>query len=87
MVRFTASEARKRISDVLNGAEQGETVVIERRGVRFRVVIDRLGPIKTVPAGKAPVLEIRDPGVEAGTWTWRPERGGLKFSRRSSRLR
>jgi antitoxin (DNA-binding transcriptional repressor) of toxin-antitoxin stability system len=86
MKRYTASEARKRISDVLDGAERGENVVIERKGVRFQVVVDRVGPARA-PSSKAPVLEIRDPAVESGNWTWREGRGGSSFVARVSSSR
>jgi antitoxin (DNA-binding transcriptional repressor) of toxin-antitoxin stability system len=82
MNRYTASEARKRISALLDGAEQGETVLIERNGVRFRLSVDRAGPTRAPAAGSKPALEIRDPAVEAGQWTWRsnPAGPGLSFS-------
>lgn len=82
MRRYSASEARRRIAAVLDGAERGEVVVIERKGVKFRVVIDREGPGRVPAAGKRPTLEIRDPAVERGNWTWRPAPGGrgLAFS-------
>jgi prevent-host-death family protein len=83
MKRYTASEARARISDVLDGAEHGETVIIERRGVRFQVVVDRARPARRPSRKHARSLEIRDPGVEAGNWTWRAGPGGLSFARRS----
>jgi antitoxin (DNA-binding transcriptional repressor) of toxin-antitoxin stability system len=83
MKRFSASEARRRISDVLDGAEHGETVLIERKGVRFRVVLDRVGPAKAPVRSRTPAIEIRDRGVESGNWTWRLGKRGLSFARRS----
>ena len=87
MKRYSASEARKRISDVLDGAEQGEAVVIERKGVRFRVVVDRAGPARALSRGVAPSIEILDPEVESGNWTWRLGRRGLAFVARASTSR
>ncbi|HVV49590.1 MAG TPA: type II toxin-antitoxin system prevent-host-death family antitoxin [Polyangia bacterium] len=86
MRRYSTSEARRRIADVLDGAEHGEEVVIERKGVRFRVIVDRAGPVRVPAAGKKPIIEIRDPAVERGEWTWRPTPGGrgLAFSARRS---
>jgi antitoxin (DNA-binding transcriptional repressor) of toxin-antitoxin stability system len=82
MRRYSTSEARRRIADVLDGAEHGEVVVIERKGVRFRVTVDRVGPARIPAAAKRPLLEIRDPAVDRGDWTWRPapDGRGLTFS-------
>jgi antitoxin (DNA-binding transcriptional repressor) of toxin-antitoxin stability system len=65
--RYSASEARKRISDLLDGAEHGEMVVIERKGVRFRVSVERAGPVRVRAAGGKPLLDIRNPAVKEGT--------------------
>ena len=63
---YTVARARKHLAQVLDSAESGEDVVIERRGVRFaiRPVLPARG------RRRAPRVEILDPSVEAGTWTW-----------------
>lgn len=76
MKRFTVSEARARFGDVLDAAEEGGEVVIERRGVRFLVQAE------TPPARvtkRASLIEYLDPSIEAGDWTWEYVRGGLRF--------
>jgi antitoxin (DNA-binding transcriptional repressor) of toxin-antitoxin stability system len=76
MQRFTVSEARARFGDVLDAAEQGREVVIERRGVRFLVQAE------TRPARatkRASLIEHLDPAVEAGDWTWEHRGDGLRF--------
>jgi len=64
--KYTVARARKHLAEVLDSAEGGEEVVVERRGIRFAI-----RPV--LPARvrrKAPRVEILDPNVEAGTWSW-----------------
>lgn len=76
--RFSVAEARQHLADVLDLAERGAEVEIERRGVRYIVKADK-------PADRArrrrrsPRIEIADPAVEAGNWTWTLEAEGLRF--------
>ena len=79
MKRYTAAQARKNLAEVLDAAERGESVVIERRGVRFGVAADH-SPRR--PANGPPVLEILDPAVAEGQWTWELGAKGLRFRRR-----
>ena len=44
------AEARARFGEILDQAEAGSPVLIERRGVRFRVVVDH-SPKAAAPAG------------------------------------
>ena len=37
MKRYTVAQVRERLSEALDSAEAGKPVVIERRGVRFRL--------------------------------------------------
>jgi hypothetical protein len=77
MKRFSAAQARQHLSALLDAAEKGERVVIERRGVRFGV---RAEPPRRSASRPPPVVEILDPAVVDGRWTWRLGRGGLVFS-------
>ena len=84
MKRYSASEARKRIAEVLDGAEHGEKIVIERKGLRFLVLLDGAKPgTKRSKGTRSPVLEILDPDIEKGQWTWRSGRRGLHLARRT----
>jgi len=78
MKRFTAAEARQQFSLLLDTAERGEAVIIERRGVRFRIRTERQ-PASRATARRTPVIEFVDPSVADGQWSWdwRPE--GLHF--------
>ena len=77
MSRFSAAHARAHLAEVLDTAEQGQPVVIERRGVRFRLVVDKPARAAKVPE---PIIEMLDPAVERGQWSWAWGAKGLRFS-------
>jgi len=77
MKRFTTVTAKRRFSFLLDAAERGEPVIIERRGVRFRLQPERLSALKKTP--RRPVIEIVDPAVAKGEWKWEWEPNGLRF--------
>lgn len=87
MKRYTAAEARARLSDVLNDAEAGAAVVIERRGVRFRLARESSAAQRAKRPKRAALVEILDPAVERGQWTWTLARGRLRFAARAARPR
>lgn len=64
-----------RLAEALDSAERGETVFIERRGVRFKLE-------STKPSARPkrpPTLKILDPAIEAGDWTWKSGPDGHAF--------
>jgi antitoxin (DNA-binding transcriptional repressor) of toxin-antitoxin stability system len=71
MKRYSVSGLRQNLAQALGEVEQGRQVVVERRGARFRIVLD------VVPArarrGKA-FFEVLDPALLEGQWGW--ELGG-----------
>ena len=79
MKPFTSATAKQRFSLLLDAAERGEPVIIERRGVRFRVQTDRQSSRKK-PL-RHPVIEIVDPAVANGEWQWQWSPNGLRFSK------
>ena len=85
MRRFTVSEARARFGDVLDEADRGETVIIERRGVQYAVKIHPFPTEKTAPESK--YFEWIDPVVMSGQWTWTLTKNGLRFTPRRPRKR
>lgn len=87
MKRYTAAQARARLSDVLNDAEAGTPVVIERRGVRFTLARDMPARRGQKARQRTALIEILDPAVEAGEWTWTPARGRLRFTAPAVRSR
>ena len=80
MSRFTASQARQNFARVLDQAAGGQSVTIERGKLRFRVVLDEE---RRAPRPARPVIEILDPAVANGDWTWRPGKAGLSFKQRT----
>lgn len=83
MKRYGVGMVRERLAEALDYADRGVTVVIERRGVRYRLSVDR--PQKRRRARRKPYLEILDPTVERGEWTWDWSPGTLTFRTRRPR--
>lgn len=79
MKRFTTATAKQRFSLLLEAAERGESVIIERRGVWFRVQPERQTVSKKTR--RKPVIEIVDPAVAKGVWQWQWRADGLSFSK------
>jgi len=74
------AQARQQFAELLDAAERGRPVVIERRGVRFLVEAQRGKRRRSAP--RQSIIESVDPGVDAGEWTWNWGEKGLKFERR-----
>lgn len=81
MNAFKVSEARARFGDVLDQAEQGDDVFIERNGVRFRVQVERSAPARDAGSPFAAV----DPSVRNGQWSWTQGRRGVTFRTRRAK--
>lgn len=82
MKRYTVSQARERLAEVLDEAEQGGSPVIERRDVQYVITARRAA--KTARARKA-VIEVLDPAIETGEWHWTWSPKGLQFEGRKRR--
>jgi prevent-host-death family protein len=83
MSYLKVAEARARFGEILDEAEKGGAVVIERRGVRFRLVAEAERPRAAVK--HAALFDFVDPAVMAGQWTWHPGRKGVAFAPRRKR--
>jgi antitoxin (DNA-binding transcriptional repressor) of toxin-antitoxin stability system len=83
MERYSAAQARQHLAAVLDAAEAGLPVVIERAGVRFRVRAEA----RRRRGRRARLVEWLDPAVEGGNWTWVSTKRGLRFSPRKPRRR
>ena len=70
------------MAEVLDAAERGERVVIERRGVRFAVQAERRAPRLR---RRRSLIEALDPAVADGRWTWTWSPDGLTFKGRSKK--
>jgi len=84
MKHFNMATARQHFSDVLDAAENGDAVIIERRGVQFELST-RKGP-KPASRKQPPRVALLDPAVDAGQWTWSSGSDGqLRFVARKPR--
>jgi antitoxin (DNA-binding transcriptional repressor) of toxin-antitoxin stability system len=79
MKRYSVSVVRERLSEALDEAERGEPVVIERRGVRYRLTVER-APAKRTTRRK-PRIEVIDHEAFEHGWTWDLTKQGLRFRR------
>lgn len=63
---ITLSEACRHLPDLLDTVQQGNEVIVEREGVRFRITMEppRPGPIGAPPATR----EGREPGEASRPW-------------------
>lgn len=82
MKDFKVAEARARFGELLDQAEQGDPVCIERRGIRFTLQAERPRPR---PATRRPFFTYVDPDVMRGEWTWVWGKGGVQFRARRKR--
>ena len=73
MKPMKVAEARARLGEVLDEAESGVPVFIERRGVRFRVVVD------DAPKAARASFDFVDAEVLNGEWSWEQGNDGLTF--------
>ncbi|OFW15843.1 MAG: hypothetical protein A3H29_11760 [Acidobacteria bacterium RIFCSPLOWO2_02_FULL_67_21] len=76
MKRYTVSVVRERLSQALDEAERGLPVIIERKGVRYRLAVEKPPRKRRKPQFR---IEILDPAIEAGQWTWDWTPDGLRF--------
>ena len=82
MTHMKVAEARARFGEILDEAEKGTPVVIERRGVRFRVIAE---PGETSAGPNPTLFDFVDPSVLSGQWTWKAGAKGVAFSPRRKR--
>ena len=68
--KYKVAMVRERLSQALDQAERGEPVFIERNGVTYRLSVER--PAARRPRIRRPGMEILDPAVAGGDWTWQP---------------
>jgi hypothetical protein len=81
MKRYPVAVARQRLADLLDAADAGQRVVIERRGVRYIIEAEK----RRRPAARRrqPVLiKVVDAAIRSGEWTWTWQGDGLAFAPR-----
>ena len=77
MKRYPVAVLRERLAEALDAAYAGVPVVIERKGVRYRLT--RETAAKKPKSIRSPLFEIVDPAVLAGDWTWDWTPEGMTF--------
>jgi antitoxin (DNA-binding transcriptional repressor) of toxin-antitoxin stability system len=81
--RYTVAHVRERLSDALDEAERGVPVFIERHGTRFQL---SLAPERARrSSARKPRIEVLDPAVQSGLWSWEWTPSSLKFRPRRPR--
>jgi antitoxin (DNA-binding transcriptional repressor) of toxin-antitoxin stability system len=83
MKSYRVAEARAKFGTLLDEAESGDDVVIERDGVRFRLEAAR--PERRRAARARAPLAFVDADVLSGSWTWSGGAKGVSFRRRKAR--
>jgi len=68
MKRYTVSQVRERLAEALDQADRGVPVVIERKGVRYSLKLDRPGAARR--RRRKSMITYLDPAIEAGEWGW-----------------
>lgn len=77
MKTYKVAVARERLAEALDEAARGVPVFIERKGVRYRISVEK--PARARAARRRPKIAILDPAVTAGRWTWDTGPDGLQF--------
>jgi antitoxin (DNA-binding transcriptional repressor) of toxin-antitoxin stability system len=83
MKRYGVSAARERLADILDAAEAGERVIIERRGVEYTIAARKPGA--RARTARRSLIASADPAIMNGQWTWSWKGGGLALSKRRGR--
>jgi antitoxin (DNA-binding transcriptional repressor) of toxin-antitoxin stability system len=82
MKKFNVAMVRERLSEALDSAQSGEPVFIERKGVVYRLSVE---PKRTARPSRTPKLEVLDPSINEGQWTWAWSNGELAYRPRKRR--
>jgi antitoxin (DNA-binding transcriptional repressor) of toxin-antitoxin stability system len=77
MKRYTVSAMRERFAEALDEAERGVPVIIERKGVRYRLAVDK--STSSRKSRRSGHIEILDAAVADGSWTWNWTSRALAF--------
>ena len=81
MKKYSVSLVRERLSEALDAADQGQPVLIERRGVTYELTV-RKAPGRRKKG--TPQIEILDRAIAGGNWTWEWKKGDLQLRTRRS---
>jgi hypothetical protein len=84
MKRYSVALVRERLAEALNEVDRGIPVVIERRGVRYRVTRE---PEQKRQSSRKPVIEHADRQIVSGEWSWEWAPGGIQLAGTKPRKR
>jgi antitoxin (DNA-binding transcriptional repressor) of toxin-antitoxin stability system len=84
MKTYSVSMVRERLAEALDDAQAGHPVFIERRGVIYRISVE---PRTRMPRSRKRSIEVLDPAIERGSWTWAWTAGGKDLRLRTRRRR
>jgi hypothetical protein len=79
MKKYTVGMVRERLSQALDEAGRGESVLICRGDVEYRLSVEPKRRARKVPK---PRVEIVDAAVAGGQWTWDFAGGQARFRAR-----
>jgi len=79
MKRYSVAQVRERLADALDEAERGFPVIIERRGVRYRLSVEAPQRRRSTRRSR---IETVDPTIEDGQWTWTWTAKGVRLKGR-----
>lgn len=82
MKGYRVSEARARFGDLLDQAEGGQVVIIERHGVQFSLKAEGVPKQRK---SQGPSITWAHPAVLSGDWTWDMGAQGLQFRARKTK--
>jgi hypothetical protein len=77
MKHYSVALVRERLAEALDEADRGVPVIIERRGVRYRVTRE---PQQTRRVTRKSVIARADREIVAGEWSWEWAPGGLQLA-------
>ena len=75
--RYTVAVVRERLAEALDEADKGVPVIIERRGVRYRLTLET--PPRPAAARRKRRIRVLDDAILGGEWTWDWTPEGLTF--------
>jgi antitoxin (DNA-binding transcriptional repressor) of toxin-antitoxin stability system len=79
MKKYTVGMVRERLSQALDEAGRGESVIICRGGVEYRLSVE---PKRRAKKAAKPRVEIVDAAVSRGEWSWDFANGQARFRAR-----
>ena len=82
MKHYSVAVVRERLAEALNEVDRGVPVIIERRGVRYRLTRE---PQARARRGRKPIFAWVDPEVLSGEWSWDWTPEGLAFKPKAGR--